>query len=120
MSKSHRHIFLENIDEIYENDGLWLSFRKALGKVDSRLWDERLFRRLDREKLRLVASIKSGALVLPKEFYDKIALELKGKRKPNESHIKNGKSSQTATKNASKSFSAANKNFWGENYGKQD
>lgn len=93
MPKSNRQIFFENIDEIYENDNLWLSFRKALGEIESRFWDERLFRRLNREKQRLVAAIKTKAVILPEEFYGKITAELKCARKPNESRIKTQKGS---------------------------
>lgn len=92
MSKSNRQLFLDNIDEIYANDCLWLSFRVALGEVECRLWDERLFRRLDREKQRLVAAVNSGELLLPDDFYSKMAAGLKSARKPNESHVKSGKS----------------------------
>jgi len=93
MPKSHKQSFLDNIDGIYENDSLWLAFRTALGMVETRLWDERIFRRLEREKQRLCEAIKSGAVVLPKELYAEMAAQLKQERKANSSHVKSGKSS---------------------------
>lgn len=106
MPKSYRQRFLDNIDEIYENDGLWLAFRVALGMVETRLWDERIFRRLEREKQRLCAAIKSGTVVLPKEFYAEMAAQLKKERTVNKSHVKSGKSSwQRETENTQKTES---------------
>lgn len=95
MSKK---LFLKNIDLIYENDGLWLAFREAIGRyMETRLWDERLFRRLQRDKVRLVKAIENKEVVLPPELYRKLARKLKNGVAPNKSHIKEKKSTEQSS-----------------------
>ena len=93
MAKSAETLFLDNLELVYENDALWLEFRRAVGScMETRLWDERLFRRLERERIRLVSAIKSGEVVLPQKLYRLMAEKLKEKPVPNESHVKERKS----------------------------
>ena len=93
MAKSAEKLFLDNLELVYENDALWLEFRRAVGScMETRLWDERLFRRLERERLRLVSAIKSGEIVLPQTLYERMAEKLKETPVPNESHVKERKS----------------------------
>ncbi len=93
MAKSAKTLFLENTGLIYANDALWLEFRRAIGScMETRLWDERLFRRLERERIRLVSAIKSGEIVLPQTLYERMAKKLNEKIVPNDSHVRKTKS----------------------------
>ncbi|MBQ0055908.1 MAG: hypothetical protein KBS54_07200 [Synergistaceae bacterium] len=92
MAKSAETLFLDNLELVYENDALWLEFRRAIGScMETRLWDERLFRRLERERLRLVSAIKSGEVVLPQKLYRLMAEKLKETPVPNESRVRKTK-----------------------------
>ena len=92
MAKSAETLFLDNLELVYENDALWLEFRRAVGScMETRLWDERLFRRLERERIRLVSAIKSGEIVLPQKLYRLMAEKLKETPVPNESRVRKTK-----------------------------
>lgn len=92
MAKSAETLFLDNLELVYENDALWLEFRRAIGScMETRLWDERLFRRLERERLRLVSAIKSGEVVLSQKLYRLMAEKLKETPVPNESRVRKTK-----------------------------
>ncbi len=92
MAKSAETLFLDNLELVYENDALWLEFRRAIGScMETRLWDERLFRRLERERIRLVSAIKNDEIELPQKLYRLMAEKLKEKPVPNESRVKKTK-----------------------------
>ena len=93
MAKSAKTLFLDNLELVYENDALWFEFRRAVGScMETRLWDERLFRRLERERIRLVSAIKNDEIELPQKLYRLMAEKLKETPVPNESHVKERKS----------------------------
>ncbi len=93
LAKNAKTRFLENSELIYNNDALWLEFRRAIGScMETRLWDERLFRRLERERARLIAAIKSGEIKLPQTLYKHMAAKLDEKIIPNVSHVRKTKS----------------------------
>ena len=93
MAKSAKTLFLENTELIYQNDALWLEFRRAVGScMETRLWDERLFRRLERERVRLISAIESGEIKLPQTLYKRMAEKLKEEIIPNVSHVRETKS----------------------------
>ncbi|MDO4953341.1 MAG: hypothetical protein Q4E34_05910 [Synergistaceae bacterium] len=93
MAKSAKTLFLDNLELVYENDALWLEFRRAVGScMETRLWDERLFRRLERERLRLRDAVVKGEVVLPQKLYRLMSEKLKETPVPNESRVKEGKS----------------------------
>ena len=93
MAKSAKTLFLDNLELVYENDALWFEFRRAVGScMETRLWDERLFRRLERERICLVSAIKRGEVVLPQTLYVRMAEKLNEKIVPNDSRVRETKS----------------------------